>query len=173
MDLIDEVIEGEWVIRRSGQNQCKIICGVREDANLLILSVDHKLAEYKVFNPSSLLRKKAFIRDVEPGYSPREIVDRLDRKSKDIITKARRRTNKDGFFTDTIEFTLATREILNDSGMSRTSAVNPGLFANTVRVRIIQRVARTAFGQLVVLIAFGIMSPPPGTTQYSNLSLRS
>ena len=55
------------MIRRNGQNQCKIICGAREDANSLILSVDLKLAGYKLFIPSSLLRKKAFIRNVEPA----------------------------------------------------------------------------------------------------------
>ena len=99
------------MIRRNGQNQCKIICDAREDANSLILSVDLIMTGYKLFIPSSLLRKKAFIRDVEPRYSPKEIVNRLDRRSKDIITSARRRTNQDGSLTDTIEFTLATREI--------------------------------------------------------------
>ena len=91
--------------------QCKIICNAREDANSLILSVDLKMAGYKLLIPSSLLRKKAFIRDVDPKYSPKEIIDRLDQSSKDIITSARRRTNKDGSLTDTIEFTLATHEI--------------------------------------------------------------
>ena len=81
-DLIDEVIDGERVIRRNGQNQCKIICEAREDANTLILSVDLKFVGYKLFIPSSLLRKKAFIRDVEPEYAPKEIVDRLDLKSR-------------------------------------------------------------------------------------------
>ena len=101
-DLIDEVIDGERVIRRNGQNQCKIICEAREEANTLILSVDLKFAGYKLFIPSSLLRKKAFTRDVEPGYAPKDIVDRLDLKSRDIVTSARRRTNKDGSLTDTM-----------------------------------------------------------------------
>ena len=98
-NLIYEVIKGEWVIQRNGQNQCKIICDARENGNSLILSVDLKLAGYKLFIPSSLLTKKAFIRDVEPGYSPKEIVNRMYRRSKDIITTALRRTNKGGSFT--------------------------------------------------------------------------
>ena len=65
-DLIDEVFGWDRVIQRNGLNQCKIICDAREDANSLILSVDLKMAGYKLFIPSSLLRKKAFIRDVEP-----------------------------------------------------------------------------------------------------------
>ena len=77
-DLIDEVIDRERVIRRNSQNQCKIICDAREDANSLILSVDLKLAGYKLFIPTSLLRKNTFIRDVETRYSPEEIVDRSE-----------------------------------------------------------------------------------------------
>ena len=64
----------------------QIICDSREDAYSLILSVDLKMAGYKLFIPSFLLRKKAFIRDVESRNSPKEIVDRLDRRSKDIGT---------------------------------------------------------------------------------------
>ena len=54
------MIDGERVISRNGQNQCKIFGKVREDVNLLIPSDDLKSAGYKLYIPFSFISKKAF-----------------------------------------------------------------------------------------------------------------
>ena len=62
-DAIDKMIDGERNIRHNGLNQCKIICEVREDANLLILSKDLRLARYNLFISTFLIKKGLYYGD--------------------------------------------------------------------------------------------------------------
>ena len=72
---------------------------------------DLKLAGYKLFILTSLIKKKALIREIDLHYSPWEAEEPLDRSSRKIVIPVRRRINRDGSFTNTVEFTLAIQKI--------------------------------------------------------------
>ena len=110
-DQIDKVIQGERTIHRNWLNQMKIVCSGSADANLLICSHELKMAGYKAFLPILMIRKKATIRDVDSRHSPTTILNRLDPRSRDIVTAIRRRTNKEGAPSEIIEFTMGTTSI--------------------------------------------------------------
>ena len=110
-DQIDEVIRSERTIHRNGLNQIKIVCSGGDDANLLISYHELKMAGYKAFLPISMIRKKATIRDIDPRHSPTTILNRLDSRSRDIVTAVIRRTNNEGALSETIELTLETTTI--------------------------------------------------------------
>ena len=83
----------------------------RADANLLISSHDLRIAGYKAFLPILLIRKRATIRHIDPRHNPISILNRLDPRSRDIVTAIRRRTEGDGAPLDTVEFTMETTTI--------------------------------------------------------------
>ena len=58
-ECIDLVIDGGRTIFYNGLNQVKIHCESREDANTLVRSQDLMRGGFKLFIPSSLIRKKA------------------------------------------------------------------------------------------------------------------
>ena len=117
-DQIDEVIRSERTIHRNGLNQIKIVCSGRDDANLLISSHELKMTGYKAFLPISMIRKKATFRDIDPRHSPITILNRLDSRSRDIVTAVRRRTNNEGAPSETIELTLETTTIPSSVSLS-------------------------------------------------------
>ena len=117
-DQIDEVIQGGRTIHRNGLNQIKIVCSERADANLLITSHELRIAGYKAFLPISMVRKKATIRDIDVRHSPISILNRLDSRSRDIVTSIRRRTDNDGAPLDTVELTMETSSIPSTISLS-------------------------------------------------------
>ena len=76
-ECIDLVISGGRTIFYNGLNQFKIQCETREDANTLLRSQDLMRGGFKLFIPSSLIRKKAFTGPIDPKYSASDIANRL------------------------------------------------------------------------------------------------
>ena len=127
-----------------------------------------------------VIRKKVFIRDVERKYSPKKVVELLHRSSKEVVTSARRKTNRDGSFTDTLDsrWLLLFVLLVGASGAkeldtSRISAGHPGPFVNTAQGITARRLVRMVFGLPVVLTVLESTSPLLGTARYMSLSLRS
>ena len=117
-DQINEIIQRERTIHRNGINQIKIVYSGRADANQYISSHDLRIAGYKAFLPISMIRKKATISDIDPRHSPISTLNRLDPRSRDIVTAIRRRTDNDGAPLDTVEFTMETTTIPSTVSLS-------------------------------------------------------
>ena len=109
-ECIDLVIDGGRTIFYNGLNQVKIQCESREDANTLVRSQELMRGGFKMFIPSSLIRKKAFTGPIDFRYSASDIVDKLDPEIRDVMS-VRRRTNFDGSVSTRVEFTLAVARV--------------------------------------------------------------
>ena len=110
-ECIDLVISGDRTIFYNGLNQVKIQCETREDANTLVRSKDLMWGDFRLFIPSSLIRKKAFIGPIDPKYSASDIANRLDPDLRDLTVAVRRRTNDDGSISSRVEFTMAVARV--------------------------------------------------------------
>ena len=110
-ECIDLVFDGGRTIFYNGINQVKIQCESREDANTLVRSQDLMRGGFKLFIPSSLIRKKAFTGPIDLRYSASDIVDKLDSETRDAMISVRRRTNDDGTVSARVEFTLAVARV--------------------------------------------------------------
>ena len=110
-ECIDLVISGGGTIFYNGLNQVKIQCETWEDANTLVRSQDLMRGGFKLFIPSSLIRKKAFTGPIDPKYSASDIAGRLDPALRDLTVAVRRRTNDDGSISSKVEFTMAVSRV--------------------------------------------------------------
>lgn len=93
--LIAEFIDGERTITISGRNQIKVFCDNRNHANILLTSQNLRERGFITFVPESLIYKKGFIR-VLAKYPITEIIENLDKNSRDLLGMAKRRMHGGG-----------------------------------------------------------------------------
>ena len=110
-ECIDLVVRGTKNIFYNGVNQVKTQCGDKEDANTLVRSQELMRGGFKLFIPSSLLRKKTSTGPIDPKYSAADIVCKLDPAVREAVVAIRRRTNEDGSTSARVEFTMAVSRV--------------------------------------------------------------
>lgn len=104
--MIGNLIEGEKTISKSGQNQIKIKCTNRADANILLTSQELREKNYKAYIPNSITQQRALIREVGPEFSVQFLVDLIPHDTIKNLISIKRRVNFDQQITDTLEFTF-------------------------------------------------------------------
>lgn len=101
--LVANYVSGDRTIYVSGRNQVKIFCQQLLDANNLLSSRELADRGYKTLVPESLLYKKGFIR-VLSVHSVTEMIENMDRPSKEGLAMAKRRMNRrEGIKQDIID----------------------------------------------------------------------
>ena len=110
-ECIDLVILGAKTIFYNGINQFNIQCEDREDANTLVCSQGLMRGGFRLFIPSSLIRKKAFTSPIDPKYSAAYIMDRIEPALGEVVVAVKRRMNEDGSASTKVEFTIAVARV--------------------------------------------------------------
>lgn len=91
--IMSKYITRDIKIYVSEQNQIKIQCDSKEDANKMLLSEKLFKLGYKTFIPESTYSKKGFTR-ADPMYTVPEVVGYMDEKTRDILISAKRRLQR-------------------------------------------------------------------------------
>lgn len=109
--LIDEVFEGERRIQRSGQNQVKITCSSRIDANTLLRSDELIDSNFRVYIPNSLCQNKGLIRDVGTEFLAKEIAEMIPQRTSGMISSIKRRVDYKQQITENMEFAFMGKQL--------------------------------------------------------------
>lgn len=110
-DLIGEITEEELSIQRSGQNQVKITCQMREVANLILRSELLTDRNFRVYIPNSIIQKKGLIKEVDAECSAESIAARIRPEHKENLMSIKRRVDMEGNILDSMELTFLEKAL--------------------------------------------------------------